>query len=237
MARLSRIVIPNQPLHIMQRGNNRQDIFESEDDMFRIKEDIEYSLSKSNCHLHAYVIMSNHLHLLITPDDKVQLSRFMQSMANRYVRYYNAKHQRTGTIWEGRFKSCLVDSDNYLFSLYKYIEMNPVKANMVEYAADYLWSSYHCNALGESDKLITEHKLYTCLGSNSEERYTRYKELFSELSISQQQEEQITKATLAGEVYGSTGFHHKISQLISRVTQLSKHGGDRKSQEYKNQAG
>lgn len=237
MARLPRIVIPNQPLHIMHRGNNRQDIFESEDDMLRIKEDIDHSLSKSSCHLHAYVIMSNHLHLLITPDDKVQLSKFMQSMANRYVRYYNAKHQRTGTIWEGRFKSCLVDSDNYLFSLYKYIEMNPVKANMVEYAADYPWSSYHCNALGKSDKLVTEHKLYTRLGNNSEERYTRYKKLFNELSISKQQEEQITNATLAGEVYGSAEFHHKISLLISRVTRLSEHGGDRKSQDYKNQAG
>ncbi|MCK5356119.1 MAG: transposase [Methyloprofundus sp.] len=220
----------------MHRGNNRQDIFESEDDMLRIKEDIECSLSKSNCHLHAYVIMSNHLHLLITPSDKVQLAKFMQSMANRYVRYYNAKHQRTGTIWEGRFKSCLVDSDHYLFSLYKYIEMNPVKANMVEGVADYPWSSYRCNALGESDNLITEHKLYTCLGSNLEERYVRYKELFSELSVSQQQEEEITKATLTGEVFGSTGFHHKISLLIPRVTRLSGHGGDRKSQDYKNKA-
>ena len=117
MARLPRIVIPNQPLHIMHRGNNRQDIFESENDMIRIKEDIEYALSKADCSLHAYVIMSNHLHLLITPKDKQQLAMFMQTMANRYVRYYNAIQQRTGTIWEGRFKSCLVYSGNYLFTL------------------------------------------------------------------------------------------------------------------------
>ena len=115
MARLSRIVIPNQPLHIIHRGNNRQDIFKSEDDMVRIKEDIEHSLSKSDCSLHAYVIMTNHLHLLITPESKEQLALFMQSMANRYVRYFNAIHHRTGTIWEGRFKSCLVDSEHYLF--------------------------------------------------------------------------------------------------------------------------
>ena len=98
MARLSRIVVPNQPLHIMHRGNNRQDIFESEEDMARIKEDIAYALSKSDCQLHAYVIMTNHLHLLITPVDKLQLSKFMQTMANRYVRYFNTTRKRTGTI-------------------------------------------------------------------------------------------------------------------------------------------
>ncbi len=115
----------------MQRGNNRQDIFTSEEDRVRIKEDIAHSLLKSHCSLHAYVIMTNHLHLLITPKNKAQLAAFMQSMANRYVRYFNAIHQRTGTIWEGRFKSCLVDSEHYLFALHKYIEMNPIKAAMV----------------------------------------------------------------------------------------------------------
>ncbi len=92
MARLSRIVVPNHPVHIMHRGNNRQDIFESEDDMTRIKEDIAHALSKADCHLHAYVIMTNHLHLLVTPADKAQLSKFMQTMTNRYVRYFNATH-------------------------------------------------------------------------------------------------------------------------------------------------
>jgi len=236
MARLSRIVIPNQPLHIMHRGNNRQDIFESVDDMVRIKEDIAFSLSKSDCYLHTYVIMSNHLHLLITPKDKQQLAKFMQSMANRYVRYFNAKHQRSGTIWEGRFKSCLVDSEDYLFTLYKYIEMNPVKANMVETPPDYEWSSYRHNALGKPDSLITEHELYKDLGGTIEQRYNHYKALFDELNITLQQV-QITKATLAGEVYGSDKFHTKISKLISRTTKLASHGGDRKSIEYKNQAG
>ena len=116
----------------MHRGNNRQDIFESEEDMVRIKNDLAVSIEKSACSLHAYVIMTNHLHLLVTPKDKTELAKFMQSVANRYVRYFNAQHQRTGTIWEGRFKSCLVDSDQYLFRLYRYIEMNPVRAGMVK---------------------------------------------------------------------------------------------------------
>ncbi len=236
MARLPRIVIPNQPLHIMHRGNNKQNIFESEEDMTRIKEDIAHALSKSDCHLHAYVIMSNHLHLLITPADKVQLSRFMQTMANRYVRFFNATRKRTGTIWEGRFKSCLIDSENYLFTLYRYIEMNPVKAHMVKDIADYPWSSYRHNALGEKDSLITEHELYQNLAESSALRVENYQKLFNTVNCSDL-EQQITEATMRGEVYGTREFHHEISQLISRVTKLAAHGGDRKSESYKDQTG
>ena len=236
MARLPRIVIPNQPLHIMHRGNNRQHIFNTEEDMLKIKDDIAHGLKKSGCSLHAYVIMTNHLHLLITPESKEQLAIFMQAMANRYVRYFNALHKRTGTLWEGRFKSCLVDSDSYLFSLHKYIEMNPVMANMVANAAEYPWSSYAQNALGETDSLITEHCLYAQLSDIPELRQARYKEILDQLNIDQQRS-RIVKATLAGEAYGSDAFHHKISKLVNRVTKLASHGGDRKSENYKNQAG
>lgn len=236
MARLPRIVLPNQPLHIMHRGNNRQEIFESEADMNRIIEDIMYALSKTDCYLHAYVIMTNHLHLLITPKDKAQLSKFMQTMANRYVRYFNSSRNRTGTIWEGRFKSSLVDSDNYLFTLYKYIEMNPIKANMVESIADYLWSSYHHNALGKTDKLITEHEQYQNLAKTVTLRAENYQKLFDKVNASNQ-EKQISQATMRGEVYGSLAFHQKVSKLVSRATKLTAHGGDRKSEDFKNQAG
>ena len=205
MARLPRIVVPNQPLHIMHRGNNRQDIFESEEDMTRIKEDIAHALLKSDCHLHSYVIMSNHLHFLITPVDKVQLSKFMQTMANRYVRYFNVTRNRTGTIWEGRFKSCLVDSENYLFTLYRYIEMNPVKANMVKNIADYPWSSYRHNALGENNSLITEHKLYQNLAESSALRAENYQKIFDTLDNSDQ-EQRITEATMRGEVLAPVDF-------------------------------
>lgn len=236
MARLPRIVIPNQPLHIMHRGNNRQHIFNTEEDMLKIKNDIAHGLKKSGCSLHAYVIMTNHLHLLITPESKEQLAVFMQAMANRYVRYFNVLHKRTGTLWEGRFKSCLVDSDSYLFSLHKYIEMNPVMANMVANAADYPWSSYAHNALGEMDSLITEHCLYAQLSDIPELRQARYREILDQLNIDQQRS-RIIKATLAGEAYGSDAFHQKIGTLINRVTKLASHGGDRKSEDYKNQAG
>jgi len=236
MARLPRIVVPNQPLHIMHRGNNRQDIFESEEDLTRMKEDIEHSLLKSGCSLHAYVIMTNHLHLLVTPKDREQLTVFMQSMANRYVRYFNAKKKRTGTIWEGRFKSCLVDSEHYLFALYKYIEMNPVRAGMVLDPVDYKWSSYAHNALGKVDSLISEHLLYKALGDDLPIRSKSYQKIFYNLDIAKE-ENLIMEATLRGEVYGTNGFHRKISQLISRTTKLATHGGDRKSDVYKDQAG
>ncbi|PHS31219.1 MAG: hypothetical protein COA95_07190 [Methylophaga sp.] len=236
MARLPRIVLPNQPLHIMHRGNNRQDIFEIEADMVRIKEDIAHALSKSDCQLHAYVIMSNHLHLLLTPTDKTQLSRFMQTMANRYVRYFNASRNQTGTIWEGRFKSCLVDSDNYLFTLYRYIEMNPLHANMVQSLTDYPWSSYHHNALGKKDALIKEHALYRQLGNSSILRAQHYQQIFDN-SNTAEQEQQIEEATMRGEVYGSRDFHQKIAKRIMRPTKLTAHGGDRKSEDYKNQVG
>jgi putative transposase len=236
MARLPRLVIPNQPLHIMHRGNNRQGIFESEEDIVRIKEDICYALEKSGCQLHTYVIMTNHLHLLLTPESKEQLAVFMQAMANKYVRYFNAKHRRTGTIWEGRYKSCLVDSEQYLFTLYKYIEMNPIKANMVESLIDYPWSSYAHHALGQADALISEHPLYQTLGKNIEARCDAYQALFDGLDITKQNE-CITQATARGEAYGSDAFHQWIERIISRPTRLVAHGGDRKSETYRNQAG
>ena len=236
MARLPRIVIPNQPLHIMHRGNNRQDIFESEEDMTRIREDIAYGLEKSGCRLHAYVLMTNHLHLLITPESKEQLAIFMQAMANKYVRYFNAKHHRTGTIWEGRYKSCLVDSEQYLFTLYKYIEMNPIKANMVASLADYPWSSYAHHALGREDALISEHDLYQALGEDSAARCATYRLLFDGLDITKQNV-RITQATMRGEAYGSDAFHQRIEMMVSRPTRLVGHGGDRKSETYRNQAG
>ncbi|MBW6453192.1 MAG: transposase, partial [Methyloprofundus sp.] len=216
--------------------NNRQDIFESEADLIRIKEDLKFALEKSGCQLHAYVMMTNHLHLLITPETKEQLTVFMQAMANKYVRYFNATRSRTGTIWEGRYKSCLVDSDQYLFTLYKYIELNPIKASRLISLNDYPWPSYHHNALGVEDEWISEHSLYLVLGEDVKSRCERYQALFDELELAKQND-RITQATLRAEVYGSDRFHQQIDKLISRPTVLSTHGGDRKSAEYKNQVG
>ena len=160
----------------------------------------------------------------------------MQSMANRYARYYNAKHTRTGTIWEGRYKSCLVDSDSYLFTLYKYIELNPVRSGIVRKPHEYVWSSYRHNALGQTDKLIVSHTLYQELGQTVKQRSEAYLKMFEEMD-SKGREAAITGATERGEVYGTDKFHKKVSKLISRPLLLASHGGDRKSEAYKNQAG
>ncbi|MCC5796665.1 MAG: transposase [Methylophaga sp.] len=236
MARLPRLVLPDQPLHIMHRGNNRQNIFENEEDMTRILNDIGEALHKADCQLHAYVIMTNHLHLLLTPKNKQELAVFMQSMANRYVRYFNANRQRTGTIWEGRFKSCLIDSDNYLFTLYKYIEMNPVKAEMVKDIKEYRWSSYHHNGLGEVDPLITEHPLYLNLAGTREERVTRYKSMMDKIALGKENQK-ITDATIRGEALGNENFQHWVCKKMDRPAVLKSHGGDRKSAKYQNQVG
>jgi len=175
--------------------------------------------------------MSNHLHLLVTPKDKESLAVFMQCLSNRYVRYFNAKHRRTGTLWEGRYKSCVIDGNHYLFTLYKYIEMNPVKAGMVKDPADYPWSSYSRNALAEADDLVTDHKLYKALGKTIEQRCSGYKLLFDKTDVSSD-EELITQATMRGEVFGNKRFHQRISRLINRPTKLTSHGGDRKSKSF-----
>lgn len=236
MARLPRLVLPNLPLHIMHRGNNRQKIFENKGDMSRILSDIAKSLIKADCQLHAYVIMTNHLHLLVTPKDKHQLAVFMQSMTNRYVRYFNSSRERTGTIWEGRFKSCLVDSDHYLFTLYKYIEMNPIKAGLVSDPKEYPWSSYHHNALGAVDPLISEHPLYLDLAATKGERAAHYQSMMSHVDLSEDNLN-ITEATIRGEALGDVNFKNWVSLQTGRPAKLTSHGGDRKSAEYKNQAG
>ena len=236
MARLPRLVLPNQPLHIMHRGNNRQNIFEKDEDMARILNDITESLAKADCHLHSYVIMTNHLHLLLTPKNKHELVVFMQSMTNRYVRYFNASRKRTGTIWERRFKSCLIDSDSYLFRLYNYIEMNPVKAEMVKEIQEYPWSSYHHNALGEKDQLISEHPLYLELAATREERATRYKLMMDKMALGKENQK-ITDATLRGEALGNENYQHWVCKQTGRPATLTSHGGDRKSAKYQNQVG
>ena len=174
--------------------------------------------------------MTNHLHLLLTPKDKHELAVFMQSMTNRYVRYFNASRKRTGTIWEGRFKSCLIDSDSY------YIEMNPVKAEMVKEIHEYTWSSYHHNALGEVDQLVIEHPLYLKLGATKEERAISYKLMMYKMALGKENQK-ITDATLRGEVLGNENFHHWVCKQTGRPATLTSHGGDRKSAKYQNQVG
>ncbi len=148
MARLARVAPVGVPQHIIQRGNNRQVCFAGEEDMKAYLHWLKEMSKKYQVDIHAWVLMTNHVHLLCTPWKENAVSQMMQSLGRLYVRYFNHTYQRSGTLWEGRFKSCLVQSERYLLELYRYIELNPVRADMVDKPSDYSWSSYAINALG-----------------------------------------------------------------------------------------
>ena len=164
MARLPRLFLPGQPIHAIQRGNNREPIFSAEEDYRYYLECLGKAAGEQGLAIHAYVLMTNHVHLLVTPDSEDSLSKAMQSVGRRYVQYFNHTYQRTGTLWEGRYKSTLIQSSRYLLTCMRYIELNPVRADMVGHPADYPWSSYCANAQGEENALLTPHALYRRLG-------------------------------------------------------------------------
>jgi putative transposase len=180
MPRPRRVVLPSVPLHIIQRGNNRVPCFAAQNDYLAYLEMLRECAFDCGCALHAYVLMTNHVHLLLSPDDDDSVSTMMQRLGRRYVLYFNRRHARTGTLWEGRFRSSLVQDERYLMICYRYIELNPVRASMVASPSDYPWSSYRANALGRQSSLLTPHLLYTALGSDAATRQTAYRHLFSE---------------------------------------------------------
>ena len=143
MARLLRFVIPGQPQHVIQRGNNRHEIFCAKADYHFYLEKLQAAATKHQCHIHAYVLMTNHVHLLVTPQTEDGIGKMMQMLGRYYVQYYNYCYERTGALWEGRYKATLVDSLHYLLSCMRYIELNPVRArDMVDHPSEYPWSSY-----------------------------------------------------------------------------------------------
>lgn len=169
MARLPRFVFPGHPQHVIIRGNNREPIFVANEDYRFYLDKLQEACIKHLCDVHAYVLMTNHVHLLITPNNEDSISKVMQMLGRYYVQYFNCSYKRTGTLWEGRYKASLVDSEAFALTCYRYIELNPVRANMVTHPAEYPWSSYRQNALGLEDKLVTSHYLYDALG-NSDRR-------------------------------------------------------------------
>ena len=215
MPRLARLCPEGIPQHIIQRGNNRSVCFCSEDDLaFYIYCLKEYSL-KYEVDIHAWVLMTNHVHLLGTPKKGGAVSRMMQSVGRMYVRYFNKTYRRTGTLWEGRFKSCLVESERYLLECYRYIELNPVVANMVQDPAEYYWSSYQCNALGKESSLLKPHQEYLSLGKSSDERLKNYRELFK-YHIDEEMVTDIREAVNKGMALGSGRFKEQIEQTYHR---------------------
>ena len=178
MARLPRFTIPGIPQHIIQRGNNREPCFYAEEDYIRYRDNLLEAANKNQAIIHAYVFMTNHVHLLVTPQHEHSITHMMQDLGRKYVRYINHTYNRSGTLREGRFKASLVDSDAYLLTCMRYIELNPVRANMVKHPSEYRWSSYACNAMGKIDTLVKPHPLYSALDESADKRQFVYRELF-----------------------------------------------------------
>lgn len=177
MARLPRIDLSGIPQHIMQRGNNRLPCFLDDDDRLRYLTFLREALLATGVDLHAYVLMDNHVHLLATPPQPGDIGRMMQKLGRRYVGLFNARHGRSGTLWEGRYKACLVDSERYVLACYRYIELNPVRAGMVDDPATWRWSSCAAN-LGQRPRSgLTPHPSWLALGTAPDTRIAAYRQL------------------------------------------------------------
>jgi len=174
-----RAIVPGQPVHVTQRGNNRGQVFFTPKDGAYYLEWLAEAAGKCRVAIHAYVLMTNHLHILATPQYEDSLGRMMLSVGTRYTRYINATQNRTGTLWEGRYRSSLITSDAYLLACMRYIETNPVRLGLAPDPSVFRWSSYKRNGLGRADALITPHPLYDALGSSDEARAAAYHALAS----------------------------------------------------------
>jgi putative transposase len=179
MPRAARIVLPDVPLHVTQRGNNRAPIFHSPADWSLYATLLREAITRSGCAVHAYVLMTNHVHLLVSPRDATGIAAMMRWLGSTFVRYHNNRYGRTGTLWEGRFKSTPIGSGRYFFACSRYIELNPVRAGMVDHPERYPWSSYHSSALGKHDPLVTPHAAYAALGLTDAQRREEYAALFA----------------------------------------------------------
>jgi len=232
MARLPRFVVPGQPQHVIVRGNNRSEIFCTDEDYRFYLEKLELACKQHGCEVHAYVLMANHVHLLMTPLAEQSLSKTLQMLGRYYVQHFNYRYQRTGTLWEGRYKATLIDSEAYLLTCMRYIELNPVRAAMVSQPSEYPWSSYHCNALGKADALVTPSLEYTQLGSDEMERQANYGQLFDQ-HLADTDVNEIREATNKAWVLGRDRFKQQIQQLLARRVDPAPRGGDRKSEQFK----
>jgi putative transposase len=215
MPRPPRPDLPGVPHHVIQRGNNRTACFFGDADRRFYLSCIAESAVRRGCAVHAYVLMSNHVHLLVTPSVPGAVAAMLQDLGRRYVRVVNTIHGRTGTLWEGRFKSSLIDSDHYLFACHRYIELNPVRAGMVKNPADYPWSSYSYYAAGRPNRLVSEHPLYRSLGETDADRRTAFHSLTSSV-LDERLTERIRRAVNTDSALGSEAFMDRAESVLGR---------------------
>jgi len=215
------MILPNVTAHIVQRGNNKQACFYQTKTYAVYLTKLKETAVKFDVQIHCFVLMTNHVHLLMTATKSNGISRLMQSLGRYYVRYFNTAYRRTGTLWEGRFKSSLINSKEHLLNVYQYIEMNPVRAHMVS----------HANGADKDISLITPHPLYLVLGDSKAQRVSRYNDLISK-DLSETVTLQITHTSDKSLVLGNDRFVHEISQQLKRFAGHLGHGGDRRSEKF-----
>jgi len=215
MPRATRFYVPGVPCHVIQRGNNRAPCFFADRDRRLYLDWLQEAGAKFGCSVHAYVLMTNHVHLLMTPKWFASISLAMQSLGRRYVRYVNQVYGRSGTLWEGRYKASVIDSEAYFFACARYIELNPVRAGLAPGPGDYRWSSYARTGTGASDPLVAEHPLYQGLGNSDAARQLAYRELFRE-SLDPAQLEAIRSAVQLSRPLGDERFKAALERQLRR---------------------
>ncbi len=213
MPRKPRFFLPDVPAHIVQRGHSREPVFFEDSDYQAYLGWLEEAAERYGCAIHAYVLMTNHIHILATPKDKDGISRMMQYVGRRYVPYINYNYGSSGSLWEGRFKASLISDEQYLLTCMRYIELNPIRANIVNSPSRYRWSSYRHNAQGKDNSIITEHSLYTGLAKTKVARRENYKDLFK-AHIDAEQLKSIRAAWQTGTPLGDDRFREKIERKL-----------------------
>jgi putative transposase len=215
MPRRARLRLAGIPVHLIQRGNNRAACFFADGDYALYLDHLETLARKYGCQVHAYVLMTNHVHLLLTPIAEDSASLMMKHLGQRYVQYINRSYRRSGTLWEGRFKSCLTQSASYVLACYRYIELNPVRAGMVTRPGDYRWSSFLANAHGKSDRLLTPHEEFLRLGSTAEARRAAYRALIAD-RLEPETVATIRSSTNGNIALGSLTFQSEVEATLGR---------------------
>lgn len=217
MARLPRYLPPGLPAHVLHRGNNRQRIFHSDGDFLFFIHCLHEAFALAKVRMHAYVLMPNHVHLLMTPDEPGAASRFMQSAVRRYAGYFNRRHARSGTMWEGRFHSTSIQEDRYLFACHRYMDMNPVRAGIAQRPGQYRWCSFLHHAGGQPDSLVTPHPLIESLGRTEAARHGAYRALF-EVPLDAEVMDAIRAATMKGAILGAPHAPRRTGRPPKRVS-------------------
>jgi putative transposase len=227
MARWRRLVAEGFPLHITQRGHNQDAVFLDHQDFAVFRQMLETTLERGTCALHAYALMTNHVHLLLTPSDPRSASRFMQSLTGRYVKYWNKRHRRSGTLWGGRFHSSIVHTDRHLLQCTRYIDLNPVRAGMVVAPELYPWSSFNALAFGESPLPLTLHPTLAALGQTGNQRQAAYRD-FCAAEPSAQEIETIRAAIRGGAALAAPDDTPAIAHAVQHPVTRGRRGGNRR---------